>query len=113
MKHKIVLVPFPFDDLSGAKPRPAACLTNPTGPHRHIVIAFITSQQPSTLMATDIALSDNAPDFAQVGLKVSSILRLHRLVTVSEALIRRELGTLPPRLQVEVDEKLRKLFDLD
>ena len=30
-KGKVVLVPFPFDDLSVAKGRPAVCLTNPIG----------------------------------------------------------------------------------
>jgi mRNA interferase MazF len=43
-KHKVVLVPFPFDDLSGAKVRPAICLTEPIGPYRHVVLAFITSK---------------------------------------------------------------------
>ncbi|HXU31960.1 MAG TPA: type II toxin-antitoxin system PemK/MazF family toxin, partial [Thermoanaerobaculia bacterium] len=28
-KHKVVLVPFPFDDLSSTKVRPAVCLTEP------------------------------------------------------------------------------------
>jgi len=28
-KGKVVLVPFPFDDLSTAKVRPAVCLTEP------------------------------------------------------------------------------------
>jgi hypothetical protein len=34
MKYKVVLVPFPFDDLSSSKVRPAVCLTDPIGPHR-------------------------------------------------------------------------------
>jgi len=28
-KGKVVLVPFPFDDLLAAKVQPAVCLTNP------------------------------------------------------------------------------------
>lgn len=39
-RGKIVLVPFPFDDLSTAQVRPAVCLTEPTGPQRHVVLAF-------------------------------------------------------------------------
>ena len=35
MKSKVVLVPFPFDDLSTTKVRPAVCLTDPVDPHRH------------------------------------------------------------------------------
>jgi hypothetical protein len=40
-KGKVVLVPFPFNDLSAAKVRPAVCLTDPVGPHRHVILAFI------------------------------------------------------------------------
>ena len=40
-KGKVVLIRFPFDDLSAGKVRPAVCLTNPMGVHRHVVLAFI------------------------------------------------------------------------
>ena len=49
IKGKITLVPFPFDDLSSAKVRPAVCLTEEIGPHHQVIIAFITSQVPSNL----------------------------------------------------------------
>jgi mRNA interferase MazF len=39
-RGKIVLVPFPFDDLAAAKVRPALCLTDPVGAHNHVVLAF-------------------------------------------------------------------------
>ena len=42
VKGKVVLVLFPFDDLTSAKLRPAVCLTDPIGSHRHVVLAFIT-----------------------------------------------------------------------
>ena len=35
MKGKVVPVPFPFDDLSTSKVRPAVYLTDPVGPHHH------------------------------------------------------------------------------
>src|SRR4029453_3294766 len=44
IRGKVVLVPFPFDDLSGSKVRPAVCLTDPVGPPRPVVPAFVTSQ---------------------------------------------------------------------
>jgi mRNA interferase MazF len=59
----VVLVPFPFDDLSAAKLRPAVCLTEPIGPNRHVVVAFITSREMSDLLPTDIALPANPPGF--------------------------------------------------
>jgi mRNA interferase MazF len=109
---KIVLVPFPFDDLSGEKVRPAVCLTEPVGSHRHVVLAFITSRIPNDLLETDVVLDSNHPNFNATGLRVSSTLRLHRLMTVTTALVRRELGELSPKMRAEVSSKLSKLFGL-
>jgi mRNA interferase MazF len=97
-RHKVVLVPFPFDDLSAAKVRPAVCLTDPIGLHRHVVLAFISSQVPTDLQTTDLVMDAGQPDFAMTGLRVSSTLRLHRLLTASTSIIRRELGVLSPVL---------------
>jgi len=111
-KSKVVLVPFPFDDLSSTKVRPAVCLTEPIGPHRHVVLAFITSRVPVEPLPTDLVLDSSDPDFASTGLRVSSALQLHRLMTSTTTLIRRELGRLSPGMQAEVDSRLRRLFDL-
>ena len=111
-KGKIVLVPFPFDDLSAVKVRPAVCLTNPIGPYRHVVLAFITSQIPTDFLEADMVLDPGHAEFKGTGLRVSSALRLHRLMTVSTSLIRRELGELSASMQTEVDNKLRKLLEL-
>jgi mRNA interferase MazF len=109
-RHKVVLVPFPFDDLSSSKVRPAVCLTNPLGPHRHVVLAFITSHIPGSLLRTDLVLDSRDPGFAATGLRAPSTLQLHRLMTVSTSLIRRQLGQLSPELQTRVAEGLRVLF---
>jgi mRNA interferase MazF len=111
-RGKIVLVPFPFDDLTAEKVRPALCLTDPIGHHRHVIAAFISSQVPAAITATDIVLDSRLKDFAATGLRVPSVLCLHRLVTLTSALIRRELGRLSPDLQRDVDRKLAALFGL-
>ena len=112
MRGKVVLVPFPFDDLRATKVRPAVCLTDPVGPHRHVIMAFISSRTPADLLETDLILNSGQADFATTGLRVTSTLRLHRLMTVTTALVRRELGELAPQMQEEVENKLRKLFSL-
>ena len=81
-RGKVVLVPFPFDDLATQKARPAVCLTEPATSHRHIVLAFVTSRQPDEPLDTDVALDPQDPDFAQTGLQVRSTIRIHRLLTV-------------------------------
>jgi mRNA interferase MazF len=111
-RGRVVLVPFPFDDLSAAKVRPAVCLTEPVGEHRHVVLAFITSRSPSRLLGSDLPLDPADAEFAATGLRVPSVLRLHRLMTVSTSLIRRALGHLSPAMQAAANERLRALFQL-
>ncbi len=111
-RGKVVLVPFPFDDLSATKVRPAVCLTDAVGPFRHIVLAFLSSRIPLDLLDTDLVLDAGHPDFAATGLRVSSTLRVHRLMTVTSSVILRELGELSPALQNEVELRVRKLFQL-
>lgn len=110
MRYRVILVPFPFDDLTGSKVRPAVCLTNALGAHRHVVLAFITSVVPPKLEPTDLLLDSSSADFALTGLRVRSALRLHRMVTVSATIIQRQLGILPPNLQAQVQQRLRTLF---
>ncbi|MGB5158041.1 type II toxin-antitoxin system PemK/MazF family toxin [Desulfobacterium sp. N47] len=112
-KYKVVLVPFPFDDLSGSKVRPAVCLTEPIGQYRHVVIAFITSRIPDELLDTDILIASELNDFKYTGLRVSSALRLHRVLTVTATMIQRELGYLSEIKQNIVQNKLKQLFSLE
>jgi mRNA-degrading endonuclease toxin of MazEF toxin-antitoxin module len=109
-RNRVVLVPFPFDDLSSTKVRPAVCLTDPIGAHRHVVLAFITSRVPAQLLDTDVVLDSQGADFAATGLRVSSTLQVHRLMTATTSLIRRQLGELSPALQAQVAQRLRRLF---
>jgi len=103
IRGKVVLVPFPFDDFSGTKVRPGVCLTDPIGTHRHVILAFISSRVPADLLETDFILDSAQGDFAATGLRVSSTLRLHRLMTVSIPFLQRELGELSLRMQDEVN----------
>ena len=110
IKGKVVLIPFPFDDLSATKIRPAVCLTNPVGKHCHVILALITDRIQTDLLETDIVFDINHPDFAASGLHKPSTIKLDHLVTVRESVIRRELGALSSATQDQIAEKLCKLF---
>ena len=112
MRYSVVLVPFPFDDLSGNKVRPAVCLTDAVGAHRHVVITFITSSVPPSSEPTDVLIDPSSADFAITGLRSRSALRLHRMVTVSATIVKRQLGVLTPNLQAQVQQRLRTLLAL-
>lgn len=109
-KGKIVLVPFPFDDLSAKKLRPAVCLTNPIGPYQHVILAFITSQIPKDLLETDLVIDQSNADFSLTGLHITSTIRLHRLLTVTTSFIKRELGHISSQRLEEMSVKLEKIF---
>ncbi len=109
-RGKVVLVPFPFDDLATQKARPAVCLTEPLTAHRHIVLAFVTSRQPDEPLDTDVVVDPQDADFTNTGLQVRSIIRTHRLLTVASSTIKRELGSLSPSLQALVGDAIRRLF---
>lgn len=110
MKGNIVLIQFPFDDLSASKVRPAYCLTDTIGNYQHIVFALITSRIPNRPLTTDILLQPQHPDFAQSGLQKPSTLRLDHLVTLRQSMIRRELGQLSPATQTTIANILCQLL---
>lgn len=112
-KGRIVLVPFPFDELSATKARPAICLTDPIGKYKHVVLAFISSRLTPDLSESDMVIDSANPDFAMTGLKVPSVIRLHRITTVTASIIQRELGQLSPRMQEELSIRLKGLFGLE
>ena len=91
MKYKIVLINFPFDDLSGVKLRPAVCLTDYISRFNHIVFAAITSNLSNATEDTDIIIEINKAT-TKTGLKVPSVLKTHRLLTASENIIQKTIG---------------------
>ena len=91
---EVVLVPFPFSDLSATKVRPALCLAM-VGRSDYI-LCQITSQTYGDPNAT--ALAD--ADFSHGGLLVASFARPGKLFTGHRSLVYRSLGHLnDPALQ--------------
>ena len=60
MKGKVVLIQFPFDDLSSSKVRPAYCLTDALGIYQHIIFALITSRITQAPLNDNILLTPGA-----------------------------------------------------
>ena len=77
----VVLVPFPFADMTGRKMRPAVVVSaNPQG--SETIVAFITSVMTNrSPRGAEIELIRSDPEFGVSGLKVDSLIRLDKLVT--------------------------------
>ena len=87
---KIVLIPFPFSDLSQSKLRPAVCLAEAGRGDR--VLCQVTSNPYNDPSAVPLA----GADFASGGLRVASFARPGKLFTASTGLMVRSVGVLAP-----------------
>ena len=111
MKGKVVLIQFPFDDLSSSKVRPAYCLTNPIGTYQHVIFALITSQADKFSSKTDVRIDSSSTDFLSSGLVKTSVIRLDHLITLRQSMIRRELGHLSVATQSTIASTLCKILE--
>jgi mRNA interferase MazF len=108
LKGKIVLIPFPFTDLSSTKLRPALVLYEG---EKDVVAAFISSRTENP-KPTDIIIGKNHPEFKQTGLKVTSALRIDKIATISKELILGEIGEVGTQLKTEINRKITELYTL-
>lgn len=106
----IVLVRFPFTDLSETSLRPALIVSKEQI-GQDIILAAISSIVRDSVFSDCIVNMDH-PEFGLTGLRVTSVLRLHKLVTVDRSTIIRRIGYIGPRLQDEVDIILRLVLGL-
>jgi mRNA interferase MazF len=106
----VILVPFPFTDLTTVKQRPALVLSADwfNTSRDDCVVAAITSQIPSQLQPDEYRLS--ASDLVAAGLPKPSLVRLGKLFTVSKSLFRKRLGTLPKVTMVVVLKQMEQVF---
>jgi len=111
IKYSIVLVPFPFDDTSTFKVRPALCLTNEIGKINHVIIAFISSKLSDDLLESDVVVKKGSENWIGTGLAVDSVIRLHKMVTIPSYLIERKLGRINEAIGAIVAEKIKNLFE--
>ena len=109
---EIFLANFPFGDSAGMKLRPVLLLTGPLGSVPEVLVAYISSVVPPALLTTDIVLDPAAPQLATVRLKAKSVLRLHKLATIHESSLVRQLGHLSPTLWGDVEQRLRDMLKL-
>ena len=108
-KGDVVLVPFPFTDLSQTKLRPAIVLyVQPEG--EDITLCFISSQNLDRVNRDESIVEMSHPEFAQTGLKSTSKVRVSRIVTLERQLIKRKLGSLGLQLLESVHRILIDIF---
>lgn len=104
LKGDLILITFPFTDLSGSKLRPVVILAHTK---LDITVCFITTQiqwrEP-----TDILLNPNSNN----SLKKISLIRMSKIATLNKSLSKGLLGNLNEDEVSELDGKLKLIFKL-
>jgi len=106
MSGDVVVVPFPFSDLTEFKKRPALILAALQG--EDLILCQITTkrfQDPYVVQLGEY-------DFQSGKLKVESNIRPNRLFTVDQRIILYKIGKIKQSKLEEVKQKIVEIFDL-
>lgn len=98
----IVLVQFPQADLATSNLRPALVVALAPGSHPDVLLAMVTSRLYQGVPNFDEIIAKEESDFAGTGLRVSSMIRLARLLTTGTSVPTARLGSIS-------DERLRRI----
>ena len=100
----VVLVPFPFSDLKGQKVRPALVLAKVE--FANLILCQITSRAYSSKLSIKIG----SGDFESGSLPVASFVRVDKLFTADQTLIKGVAGKLKKTTRSKIIKKVRSLF---
>ncbi|WP_176222250.1 type II toxin-antitoxin system PemK/MazF family toxin [Tuberibacillus sp. Marseille-P3662] len=102
----MILIPFPFSDLTGNKKRPALILNKPDAYRQpHLICMMITSVQRNT--PSDILISQ----WKEAGLLKPSMARVNKIFTIDAPMVREKLGHLKQDDFWLILSKFLSLFD--
>lgn len=103
-KGDIVLITFPFRDLSGSKLRPAVVLAET---QLDVTVCFIITQlqwqEPTDVMLNPTPLN---------GLKKQSLIRTSKIATLDRSLVKGLMGNLSDDEIVDLNNKLKVILHL-
>lgn len=105
----VVLVPFPFTDLTSNKLRPALIISK-KGASPDIIVAFITSKTGKANEKGSFIIRSTNPHSSLTGLKVDSAVRFDKVATLSKKLILGELGRVPKTVLKEMKPSFLEVF---
>jgi mRNA interferase MazF len=103
-KADIVLIPFPFTDLSGNKKRPALILTHTK---EDVTVCFLTTQLLKQSQY-DLLIQPSESN----GLKKASLIRLNKIATLDKELVIGRIGTLEDHYLDLLNKNLIKMLKL-
>ena len=110
-RGKIILVPFPFTDLSSQKVRPAVIVSVANPYAKDVIVAFVSSVVTKASVV-QVKIAETMPAFDHTGLKKTSVVRCDKLATLDRKIVLGELGAMPLPLLRKIDAGLRRVLGL-
>ena len=107
-RGSVVLVPFPFTDLSGRKRRPALIVSPDSFDEKDLILCAITSRVPEELSPWEVPL--RARDMADDRLPKRSMVKVGKLFTMHRRFVAGRFGAVKERKLAEVLGRLREMF---
>lgn len=104
VKGDVVVLPFPFSNLSASKKRPAVVVATLTGDD--VICCQITSEA----RFDEYAIVLNDKDFQQGSLQQTSLIRPNRIFTADRLIISYKAGVLNGKKVKKVESGLVKIF---
>lgn len=101
----VVIVTFPFSDLSGKKLRPALVVAQ--AEFDNLILCQITSKSYTSKRATSISMED----FSEGGLPISSYARPDKLFTAESVIVKRVAGRLSSKLLKILLRQIKDQFE--
>ena len=101
VKGDVVVLPFPFSDLSSSKKRPALVVA-PVEPYNDVILCMITSKRNRDVNSIPLTQAD----FIAGSLPLESNVRPNRLFTANASTILRTAGELREDKIQEVVDKI-------
>src|SRR6266542_1922505 len=112
-KWDIVLLTYPFTDLSATKVRPALVISpNSYNQSSQDAVFILITTNTARRSQYDIVVARAHAQFALTGLRYDSAIRTDKIFALSKKLVTTTLGRCGQQLQLEVQKQLRLFFDL-
>ena len=106
IKGDVVVLPFPFSDLSASKRRPALVLSDLKGDD--IILCQITSKN----VKDDNAIFLVSSDFINGSLNEDSNIRPNRIFTADKNIIIKKAGTIKKIIEIKVVKKIIEMITI-
>jgi len=106
-RRDVILVPFPFSDLSYSKKRPALVLVD-IHERDELICMMLTSA-----LSIDHKVDISIKDIDLAGLPKPTVARISRVFTLKQSLVIKRLGIIEKEEYKDIISRLIKLLNVD